>query len=142
MKYCTVDETGLYTAFYDSEINTEIPEDAFEIPEKVWYEHIITQERPTYWNGKKFADLPERTSPSATWNGKRWVEDEETQWFEIRSRRDHLLSESDYVMTVDLYESLTEKKQKAWKKYRKTLRDIPQKHAKDPLKVKWPKKPA
>lgn len=57
-------------------------------------------------------------------------------WDEVKSKRDQLLRETDWVGLKDV----TVTNEKAWLKYRQDLRDIPQKFS-DPSKVVWPTKP-
>lgn len=58
-------------------------------------------------------------------------------WAEIKSKRDQLLKESDWVVLAD---ANPKPSKDAWLNYRQELRDIPQKYT-DPSKVVWPEKP-
>lgn len=60
------------------------------------------------------------------------------QWQQTRSQRDQLMAETDWTQTGDSPLSDTDKT--AFKTYRQTLRDIPQKYT-DADQVVWPDKP-
>ena len=57
-----------------------------------------------------------------------------------REYRNILLAESDFCMTVDRYNKMTDEQKSAWETYRQELRDIPEQDG-FPLNIKWPKKP-
>ena len=56
------------------------------------------------------------------------------KWASIRSKRDKLLAESDYMGNSDVTMS------SAWKTYRKALRDLPASES-DPDDITWPDAP-
>ena len=60
------------------------------------------------------------------------------QWKRIRSQRDNLLSQSDWVVIKAKETGGTISS--AWKTYRQDLRDIPSQS--DPDNITWPTKPA
>ena len=57
------------------------------------------------------------------------------KWASIRSKRDKLLAESDYMGNSDVTMS------SAWKTYRKALRDLPASES-DPDDITWPTEPS
>ena len=57
------------------------------------------------------------------------------KWASIRSKRDKLLAESDYMGNSDVTMS------SAWKTYRKALRDLPASES-DPDDITWPDAPS
>ena len=57
-------------------------------------------------------------------------------WEQIRSQRNYLLSQTDWIFAPDVNISNKE----AWLAYRQALRDLPQKFE-EPLLIEWPKKP-
>ena len=57
------------------------------------------------------------------------------KWTSIRSKRDKLLAESDYMGNSDVTMS------SAWKTYRKALRDLPASES-DPDDITWPTEPS
>lgn len=60
-------------------------------------------------------------------------------WDKVRTRRNKLLKESDWIVSVPDY-PLTEEKKQEWLNYRKDLRDITNRFD-TPEDVVWPKKP-
>ena len=56
------------------------------------------------------------------------------QWFELRFKRNRLLTETDWMANSDVTMS------DAWKTYRQALRDLPA-NTKDPENPTWPSKP-
>ena len=57
-------------------------------------------------------------------------------WDQIRSQRNHLLSQTDWIFAPDV----TLKNKEAWLTYRQALRDLPQSFS-SPEEVVWPNKP-
>jgi hypothetical protein len=60
----------------------------------------------------------------------------EQVWHELRSRRNQLLTDSDWTVLGDSPTSTA-----AWKVYRQALRDLPA-NTTDPFNVDWPTPPA
>tara|TARA_R100000329_G_scaffold137106_1_gene118077 strand:+ start:511 stop:795 length:285 start_codon:yes stop_codon:yes gene_type:complete len=56
------------------------------------------------------------------------------QWFELRFKRNRLLTETDWMANSDV--TMTD----AWKTYRQALRDLPA-NTEDPANPTWPTKP-
>lgn len=93
-------------------------------------------------------DIPE--GYFAKWNGSEWgfesiPEPEPTPepepeppltWDQIRSQRNYLLSQTDWIFAPDV----TLKNKEAWLTYRQALRDVPQSFT-TPEEVVWPIKP-
>jgi hypothetical protein len=50
----------------------------------------------------------------------------EMQWYQIRNQRDELLKQSDLLVLIDKWETLTEERKEEIRVYRQALRDIPQ----------------
>lgn len=61
----------------------------------------------------------------------------EMQWHQIRNQRDELLKQSDLLVLIDKWETLTEERKEEIRVYRQALRDIPQTFQ-DPSEVIWP----
>lgn len=85
----------------------------------------------------------------ACWNGSEWElkdipepkpikesEKPKLTWEQIRSQRDALLFQTDWIFAPDV----TLKNKEAWLTYRQALRDLPQ-NFKTPEEVVWPEKP-
>ena len=78
-------------------------------------------------------------------NGSKIVKDDDAlatyqlteKWKDVRSQRDRLLNETDWVVTkaTETGETVTS----AWKTYRQKLRDVPSQS--DPDDITWPTKP-
>jgi hypothetical protein len=68
-------------------------------------------------------------------------EEEEKQlaarWESVRARRDHLLKESDLLVLIDRWETLTQEKKEKIKIYRQALRDLPNIYN-NPEEIVWP----
>jgi hypothetical protein len=64
----------------------------------------------------------------------------DAEWEMIRSERNRIIAETDYVVLPDYWETLSKTEQTAWKKYRKELRDITSTFS-DPAEVTFPEKP-
>ena len=62
----------------------------------------------------------------------------EQPWEELRLRRDQLLSDCDWVITM--HKELGTNIPAAWKNYRQALRDLPA-NTEDPANPVWPTKP-
>lgn len=58
-------------------------------------------------------------------------------WSAVRTKRDRLLSESDWTMIPDAPRSLNYRE---WEKYRQSLRDVPSEFS-DPKSITWPESP-
>jgi hypothetical protein len=80
------------------------------------------------------------------WDGSKIVKDDDAlaacqlaeKWKDVRSQRDRLLNETDWVVTkaTETGETVTS----AWKTYRQKLRDVPSQS--DPDNITWPTKPS
>lgn len=68
----------------------------------------------------------------------RWIPDIGGVWAHVRSRRDQLISASDWVMLPDV--SMSSERKQAWLAYRQQLRDIT--NQPDPTSIAWPKAPS
>lgn len=64
-----------------------------------------------------------------------FVKPESQQWLELRAKRDHLLTSSDWTQVSDAPVDHA-----AWATYRQNLRDLPD-NTTDPLNVTWPTSP-
>lgn len=87
--------------------------------------------------------LTEGVSIGWTYKNKKFFPPErdiETEWNNVKIRRDDLLKQSDIYVLPDLWESMTEQEKQVWTDYRQTLRDIPQTFD-DPAQVVWPTLP-
>lgn len=100
-----------YSIFYNFDLN-------------IW-EYI--QNRPEF----KFGYITEYDDVSKEW---KYVDD----WTQIRSRRDQLLSKSDWTRLDDV--NLNEQQKSDWQEYRQNLRDIPNAYSKVE-DIVWPTEP-
>jgi hypothetical protein len=99
------------------------PYNAFGIDNKTWEQHVNEQVANGQIIVTHLTDEPDRLA--AYWN-------------EVRSKRDALLSESDWTQARDVVLS----NDSEWASYRKDLRDIPQTYSSDPRLIVWPVKPS
>ena len=111
--------------FYDSDLNyPSLPEDVVEISRSA-YENLLHKHykegKEIYFDGTSPAlrDVP---VPAVTWNV-------------IRSKRNKLLSKSDYTQMTDWPGDKA-----SWATYRQALRDLPQTYA-NAVDVIWPTAP-
>jgi len=97
-------------------------------------DHWEIKELPTQENTPK----PEYNSSTheLKWVKNCWELILKPTWEQIRSERNHLLSQTDWIFAPDV----TLKNKEAWLTYRQALRDVPQ-NFKDPSEVIWPTKP-
>ena len=80
------------------------------------------------------------------WNGSKIVKDDDAlatyqlaeKWKDVRSQRDRLLNETDWVVTKA--KETNTNIPSAWKTYRQALRDVPSQS--DPDNITWPTKPS
>lgn len=66
--------------------------------------------------------------------------EKQSKWYNIRRKRDIILSESDVHVVSDKWEIMDSETKEKWRTYRKALRDIPQSFE-DPDSVEFPKSP-
>jgi len=83
--------------------------------------------------------------PAYDFDGESWSISPATQsgldWDSLRSARDTLLGQTDFLMTVDYYNDImTSQEQTDVKDYREALRDLPA-NTSDPANPTWPTKP-
>ena len=94
--------------------------------------HIVSDLEGTYYHLK--------------WDGSKIIKDDDAlatyqtaeKWKRIRSQRDLLLSQTDWVVVKA--KETGGNVSAAWKKYRQDLRDVPTQS--DPDKITWPTKPS
>ena len=80
------------------------------------------------------------------WDGSKIVKDDDAlaayqlveKWKRVRSQRDRLLNETDWIVTKAKETSTNIPA--AWKTYRQALRDVPSQS--DPDNITWPTKPS
>ena len=116
---------------YSSE-NYEIIETEVDIQGFNQSGHIVSDIDGTYYHLK--------------WDGSKIVKDYDAlatyqlseKWKDVRSQRDRLLNETDWVVTkaTETETSVSS----AWKSYRQALRDVPSQS--DPDNITWPTKPS
>ena len=112
--------------FYDDKIHGIMPGDAIAITDDQYASFLAS-----IYEGKVL---------KASLNGKITVVDYTPPftplgWDDVRKKRNGLLANSDYTQLDDFSGD-----KDAWKVYRQTLRDIPQKQ-KDPNDIDWPDAP-
>ena len=115
---------------YSSE-NYEIIETEVDIQGFNQSGHIVSDIDGTYYHLK--------------WDGSKIVKDDDAlatyqlseKWKDVRSQRDRLLNETDWVVTKATETGVTVSS--AWKTYRQKLRDVPSQS--DPDDITWPTKP-
>ena len=116
---------------YSSE-NYEIIETEVDIQGFNQSGHIVSDIDGTYYHLK--------------WDGSKIVKDDDAlatyqlseKWKDVRSQRDRLLNETDWVVTKATETGVTVSS--AWKTYRQKLRDVPSQS--DPDNITWPTKPS
>ncbi len=89
--------------------------------------HFVEDSDPT--NEEEFLGIDYECNRNITW--QEYCEaveiyKKETFLKELRDRRNLLLTQTDWIMTVDSYETLQNKDE--WKQYRQQLRDLPSKN--------------
>ncbi len=99
----------------------------------------VTQAHTVYWDGEAIRDMP----PAPTvdhrfdYDTKAWALDVAAAWARVRTQRDELLRQSDWVRikAIDTGVELDS----AWIDYRQALRDITLQA--DPQAIVWPTSP-
>lgn len=93
-----------------------------------------------YVQGFSLVAMPARPGEAFDWDwmARRWVENANRAWAQVRRKRNALLSESDWTQLPDA--PLTAAEKTAWTAYREQLRSIT--NQPDPLAITWPKEPA
>ena len=111
------------------------------------YEIVETDTNFTLFNqsGHIVSDI-NGTHYHLKWDGSKIVKDDDAlavyqlaeKWKDVRSQRDRLLNETDWVVTkaTETETSVSS----AWKSYRQALRDVPSQS--DPDNITWPTKPS
>ncbi|TDE17727.1 tail fiber assembly protein [Dyadobacter psychrotolerans] len=122
IKYGVFDEDGLPLAYYSTDVHDDIPEESIKLTDEQWLDLVNNAGLRKWDNGSVVEHIP---APPTM----------EERLVSIRAQRDHLLSASDWTMISD--SPLTSADQKAWKAYRKALRDITD----DVNNIVWPTKP-
>ncbi len=77
----------------------------------------------------------ERPDHTHDWNGSEWELNEDKAWQVVRSKRDGLISQSDWTQLGDSPQLGNQ----AWLDYRQALRDITEQS--DPANIEWPEVP-
>ena len=100
----------------------------------------------TYEQSGHIVSVIDGTHYHLKWNGSKIVKDDDAlatyqlaeKWKDVRSQRDRLLNETDWVVTkaTETETSVSS----AWKSYRQALRDVPSQS--DPDNITWPTKPS
>ena len=111
------------------------------------YEIVETDTNFTLFNqsGHIVSDI-NGTHYHLKWDGSKIVKDDDAlavyqlaeKWKDVRSQRDRLLNETDWVVTKATETGVTVSS--AWKTYRQKLRDVPSQS--DPDDITWPTKPS
>lgn len=113
--------TMIYAGFYDSEVNSSLPDPKIEITDEQhneFYECLLNHKSFTI-NGLEIKPEPPIVIP--------------VTWETVRLKRDALLKNTDWTQLPDVPSTLSEK----YKSYRQALRDVPQVYS-DPTHVMWP----
>ena len=140
----------MYYIIYDSfgkilskiQYSTEIEaEDFIEITEEQFITLDISRAKLNL-ESFQFEELPEFDPLYQSYNYETGEVETNLEALEfiIKSRRDRLLSESDWTDTVSAQTRLGETLYNAWQTYRQSLRDIPQQEG-YPLNINWPAPP-
>ena len=121
--YATIDGNGFPTGYYCNDIHEVIPENAILITEEQWIDLV---NNPHY---RHFVDgvITECEPP-----------EQKITWDAVRSKRDSLLSSTDWTQIPDA--PLTQEQKAAFISYRRALRDITSVYF-EPELVVWPEKP-
>lgn len=114
------------SGFYIEGVHREMPKDVFEVTEDVYKTLIEGQSlgKLIVYKRRKLIleDKPART----------------ISWDMIRSKRDELLTNSDWTQISD--SPVADEVRASWRTYRQALRDITEKFS-DPMEVVWPETP-
>lgn len=124
MKYAIFDNNGFPTGFYDDAMHNEIPIKAVSITDDQYAELVNNQGRRK-WDGTGVVEYTYQPT------------DDELA-AEIRSKRDALLAETDYLLMPDY--PISNDDLAVVKAYRQALRDITSPET-FPQSVTWPDKP-
>lgn len=132
--YVDFDQDGNITGYYTPELHADIPKKCIKITEEEWKYLVINQV-------EYCVDV---TSGNIVWCGKRI--DEKAELEGVRSQRNNLLSETDWIMqrhteqkTLGIETAITDEQYSQLAVYRQKLRDLPSKiNLRKPI---WPTKP-
>jgi len=69
------------------------------------------------------------------------LKEETIRMSNLRQQRNKLLQETDYLMTVDVFNNMTTEMQTAWTHYRQELRNLPNLPQLNFFNIPWPTKP-
>lgn len=116
--------------FYVENVNTYIPEDAFEITQEHYTELFLKQGEGLQIHYDENTKVLDAVDPKSLWTEDDW-------WDHIRGTRKWLLRESDTAVLPDRWAAMSPEKQQEWSVYRQALRDIPQ-TATDVKNIVWP----
>ncbi|MGE4319614.1 MAG: tail fiber assembly protein [Deferribacterales bacterium] len=122
--YVKFDENGFLSASYPAGVYKTQPDGTFEVSAAVWTD-LMNAQGERRWDGEKVVEYVRQQT------------DEELA-AAIRSKRDTLIAETDYLVMPDY--PLSDTILTAVKEYRQALRDITAQEA-FPASVTWPEKP-
>jgi len=122
--FAKFNENGLPVAFYPEDVYKEQPAGTIEITEEQWHEFLDNQ-GCRRWNGDTVIEYT-------------YVPSDEELAAAVRSKRDALISATDYLLMPDY--PISEEALAAVKNYRQALRDITAQET-FPAAVIWPEKP-
>lgn len=139
--YASISPTGQINGvnYTNNEDPRYIPEGHVILDEKDC-ENILLAHETHYYEQSKLVRIPERPSQYHyfDFSVKEWFLHPTKAWESIRTKRNELLRETDWMVTRAI--ELGEPMPSGWVSYRQGLRDITEQS--DPLTLVWPVKPA
>jgi len=148
-KYCYIENNEIVLINQDLPINWKNVSNFYALPESIlktygWLPLTVETENKPVFVSSSYIIEEDRVREVIVTRDKTSEEIEEEQnkelemqWYQIRNQRDELLKQSDLLVLIDKWETLTEERKEEIRVYRRALRDIPQTFQ-DPTEVVWP----
>jgi hypothetical protein len=148
-KYCYIENNEITLINQDLPVNWKNVSNFYLLPDSMlktygWLPLIIENENKPVFVSSSYIIEEDRVREVIITRDKTVEEIEEEaakelemQWRQIRNQRDELLKQSDLLVLIDKWETLTEERKQEIRVYRQALRDIPQSFE-SPEDVVWP----
>jgi hypothetical protein len=148
-KYCYIENNEITLINQDLPVNWKNVSNFYTFPDDIlktygWLPLTVETENKPVFVSSNFIIEEDRVREVIVTRDKtpEEIEEEqnkelEMQWHQIRNRRDNLLKQSDLLVLIDKWETLTEERKEEIRVYRQALRDIPQSFE-SPEDVVWP----
>jgi hypothetical protein len=148
-KYCYIENNEIVLINQDLPVNWKNVSNFYTFPDDIlktygWLPLTVETENKPVFVSSNFIIEEDRVREVIVTRDKtpEEIEEEqnkelEMQWHQIRNRRDNLLKQSDLLVLIDKWETLTEERKEEIRVYRQALRDIPQSFE-SPEDVVWP----